>query len=409
MDIDGIIRFLMNSEFTIKELLVRFAEGKCSEEERREVVRYFQQRGAASEMPSVEDVLEAIGHRSTLDRASADRIYRKIMTSTDQPMKKERRLIPFGTSVLKYAAAVGVVVVTGVAVFLPQNRSSATMEQVARVTEGDSTADRVSEITLELADGRVEVIDPAANRMIRAADGSVLGHQEKDQLAYHGTASSSALAYNIIRVSYGERFRLLLSDGTTVHLNAGTTLKFPVRFLDVNQNREVFLEGEAYFEVARNDGQPFIVDTGDMDIRVLGTKFNVSTYPDDRATDVVLVEGRVQLDAKDNNLKESRILEPGFKASFDREKNRIVTREVTTSAYTSWTQGELVFRNITFEDMLKKLERKYNVTIENRNVQLAGERFNANFGDKPIEAVLNGLKAAYEIEFEINNNHVIIW
>src|SRR5690606_1240328 len=133
----------------------------------------------------------------------------------------------------------------------------------------------------------------------------------------------------------------------------------PVRFLGISQQREVFLEGEAYFEVARNEVQPVIVDTGDMKMRVLGAKFNVSTYPDDRATDVVLVEGRVQLDAKDDTSKASKILEPGFKASFDRDQNRIVTREVTPSAYTSWIKGELVFRNTAFEDMLRKLERKY--------------------------------------------------
>lgn len=392
----------------IKELLVRFAEGKCTEEERREVVRYFQQRGKASDMPSVEDILEAIGSQSTLDRASADRIYQKIMGGEE---RKVRRLIPFGTHMLRYAAAVGLLLAVAGAIFLLQKRLSPAMVQEANVTERDSVrAVRVSEITLELADGRVEVIDPAANRMIRAADGSVLGHQEKDQLAYHGTSSSSdQLQYNTIRVSYGKRFRLLLSDGTTVHLNSGTTLKFPVRFLDASERREVFLEGEAYFEVARNEGQPFIVDTGDMKIRVLGTKFNVSTYPDDRATDVVLVEGRVQLDAKDNVSRESQILEPGFKASFDRLQNKIITREVTTSAYTSWITGELVFRNMTFEAILKKLERRYNVTIENRNVRLAGERFNANFGDEPIETVLRGLKTAYEIEFEIDDNHVIIW
>lgn len=392
----------MNHERNIKELLMRFAEGKCSEEERRELVRYFHQRGTASDMPSVEDILEAIGSESALDRASANRIYQNIITSA--PRTRVRRMVPFGRTTLRYAAAVAVVLVAAVAVFLQQR--SSTKDRLA--SERNAETERVSKITLELADGRVEVIDPASNKMIRAADGSVLGHQEKDQLAYHGTSTSSGLVYNTIRVAYGKRFRLLLSDGTIIHLNAGTTLRFPVRFLDVSQNREVFLEGEAYFEVARNEGQPFIVDTGDMKIRVLGTKFNVSTYPDDRATDVVLVEGRVQLDAKDDTSKESQILEPGFKASFDRTKNRIVTREVTTSTYTSWITGELVFRNTTFEDMLKKLERRYNVTIENRNVKLAGERFNANFGDQPIETVLKGLKAAYNIEFEIDNNHVII-
>jgi transmembrane sensor len=393
----------------IKELLVRFAEGKSTEEERREVLRYFQQQGKAEDMPSVEEILEAIGHKSPLDQTSADRIYQQII-GEHKAERKVRRLAPFGASLLRYAAAVALIATVSAVIFLLQNRGSAPFEHAHIPVRDSARVLRPSDITLELADGRVEVIDPDANRMIRAADGSVLGHQEKDQLAYHGTKTSYAgLEYNTIRVAYGKRFRLLLSDGTTVHLNSGTTLRFPVRFLDESQKREVFLEGEAYFEVARNEGQPFIVDTGDMKIRVLGTKFNVSTYPDDRATDVVLVEGRVQLDAKDDASRESHILEPGFKASFDRLQNKIVTREVPTTTYTSWIKGELVFRNMTFEDILKKLERRYNVTIENRNTKLAGERFNANFGDEPIENVLRGLKTAYEIEFEIDDNHVIIW
>src|SRR5690606_27736745 len=114
-------------------------------------------------------------------------------------------------------------------IFLIQNRVPNTLVKQAHVPASDSVRVlRPSDITLELADGRVEVIDPDANRMIRAADGSVLGHQEKDQLAYHGTRKPHAgLEYNTIRVAHGQRFRLLLSDGTTVHLNSGTTLRFP--------------------------------------------------------------------------------------------------------------------------------------------------------------------------------------
>src|SRR5690606_22630816 len=139
--------------------------------------------------------------------------------------------------------------------------------------------------------------------------------------------------------------------------NAGTSLKYPVKFLN-GQERLVFLTGEAFFDVAEDADHPFIIKADDLNIRVLGTKFNVSAYPEDATADVVLVEGSVGL--YDHTAKfdtDTFLLEPSEKGSFNKKEKKLKSEAVSTSTYTSWIEGELVFRNMSFENILRKMER----------------------------------------------------
>lgn len=263
------------------------------------------------------------------------------------------------------------------------------------------------EITLELESGAMKVFSEGETNQIVNEKGVLIGTQKGNRLTYIGTQDQSEkLLYNQLTVPYGKRFELEFSDGTIAHLNAGSRLKYPIRFLE-GQDREVFMVGEVFFDVVKDANRPFIVNTSNnLDINVLGTKFNVSNYPEDEVTEVVLVEGSVGLQV-DNETK-ATILEPGYLGSFDRDQKNIVTTPVLTGIYTSWMQGSLVFRNMTFENILKKLERQYNVTIENENTKFAYKKFNANFGDEPIETILNYFNKTYGIEYTIENKNVII-
>ena len=200
-----------------------------------------------------------------------------------------------------------------------------------------------------------------------------------------------------------------LSDGTTVHLNSGTTLKYPVKFI-AGENRQVFLDGEAFFDVAKDKKHPFIVNADNLNVRVLGTHFNVSNYPEDAVTDVVLVEGSVGM----YNVKEefdankNTVLKPGYKGSFNKQNNVIFTKPVITDIYTSWINGGLTFRNMTFKNIITKLERRYNVTIVNKNEKLANEKFNASFSDESIEKVMSYFNDIHGINYTIKNNQILI-
>lgn len=264
-------------------------------------------------------------------------------------------------------------------------------------------------ITLQLENGETKVINEDGQVEILDAVGNVVGQQDGKRLKYANTDSKNELVYNTLNVPNGKTFQLQLSDGTIVHLNAGSSIKYPVQFIE-GSDRQISVTGEAYLDVAKDPEHPFIVNTNGLNVRVLGTQFNVSAYPEDETTEVVLVEGAVSLytEKEEYGSEKNVYLKPGFKGSFDKVKNNIDTSEVITNLYTSWVNGKLVFRNMTFNNIMKKLERHYDVTIINNNSDLTHEEFNANFGNEPIEDVLMELKANYGIEYQFLNDKIII-
>lgn len=264
-------------------------------------------------------------------------------------------------------------------------------------------------ITLELEDGSIEILKEDGTKKVVDKTGKVLGVQTGTRISYEDANTTEELVYNTLKVPHGKRFELKLSDGTQVNLNAGTSLKYPIKFLK-GQHREVFLTGEAFFEVTKDSLHSFVVNADDLDVRVLGTRFNVSSYPEDDRTDVVLVEGSVGMNKRTEDFhgKNSTLLEPGFKGTFQKSNGKIEKEPVITDIYTAWIGGELVFRNMRFENILKKLERHYNVSISNKNVDLGSEVFNASYGKVTLEKVLEDLKLTHGIDYSINQNNVTI-
>lgn len=260
-------------------------------------------------------------------------------------------------------------------------------------------------ITLELEDGTIQIIEEGGGMQVRDKNGNVVGHQQGRQLVYDDATTTSELRYNKLTVPYGKLFEIQLSDGTVAHLNAGSSLRYPVQFMP-GQKRQVFISGEAYLHVAKDAAHPFIVHAGQLNVQVLGTQFNVHAYPEDEATEVVLVEGSVRMSSSHGNREV--ILIPGVKGSFDKQTAAMVTEPVITTVYTSWRQGELVFRDMPFNNILKKLERHYNVHIINENKALAEEKFNASFGNVPIEHVFENLKKYHGIAYTWQDGNIIV-
>lgn len=266
-------------------------------------------------------------------------------------------------------------------------------------------------ITLEREDGNIQVISEDGTSEVIDSEGKVIGSQVGNQLVYlnGNKAISEEPIYNTLHVPYGKHFELQLSDGSLAYLNAGSSIKYPVEFID-GKDRIVYLTGEAFLDVAKDANYPFIVKAANLDIRVFGTKFNVSAYPEDIVKEVVLVEGSVGLYSATDTFKENEgtLLTPGLKGSFDNTKGNITTEPVVTSIYTSWVQGVLVFRNMTFDNILKKLERHYNIKIVNKNSKLASAKFNASFDDMPIDKILEYFKGEYNIDYSVINDSEII-
>jgi len=231
--------------------------------------------------------------------------------------------------------------------------------------------------------------------------------QKSDELIYDKNSTIKELVYHTLKVPYGKRFNVVFSDGSKAYLNSGSIIKYPVKFIE-NKKREVFLEGEAFFDVAENKNDLFVVNSNGINVEVHGTKFNVRNYSEDFNSDIVLVDGSVGI--KNSGILEETILKPGFKGSVNKENFIVETTKVNTKIYTSWIDSEVIFRNETFSQILKKLERLYNVTIIDNRQELSNEFFNAaiDVENEDIGKVLNYFNKIYKIEYQIFDNKIII-
>jgi transmembrane sensor len=300
-------------------------------------------------------------------------------------------------SYFKYAAIVTISL--GLAYFY-HNRNS--FEE-----KGNLLIPKDEAITLVLDNGKIQTINPANSINVLDKSGKIIGKQNKTKIIYTGNSSSNKLVYNTIKIPYGKRFEVALSDGTIVHLNSGTSLRYPVRFLK-NKNRNVFLMGEAFFEVAKDKAHPFTVNTQEMNVEVLGTKFNVNSYNEEKLSDVVLVEGKVSLYKNHKTTQDQTFLTPGFKGTIIKGEHNFTKEGVNTDNYTAWMQGNLIFREKSFNTIIRTLERSYNITFINTNKALGEEIFSARFDNESIESVLQYLSDSYKINYTIKDNIVVI-
>ncbi len=217
-------------------------------------------------------------------------------------------------------------------------------------------------------------------------------------------------AMNELVVPYGKKSELILNDGTKVWLNAGSKLAFPSEFS--GQTRAVFLEGEAYFKVANNESKPFIVNTGKLDVEVLGTWFNISAYPSDERIETVLLEGSVAINKRGafGVGKSQVVLKPSQKASFNKSnRDFMITEESNADIYIAWTEGCLQFHKESLYEVFTKLERYYNVEIELPKHFPSSEQITGKLDLKEsMEEVMIVLSDVAKIEYRISGDKIYI-
>lgn len=204
-----------------------------------------------------------------------------------------------------------------------------------------------------------------------------------------------------VRTNPGVISAFRLPDGSQVWLNAGSTLKYPSEF--IAGTREVQLEGQGYFEVTRNEAQPFIVKAGtDYAVEVLGTSFNVAAYEEEEWIETTLVEGSVDLHIRTAAGKEiSQRLKPKERAEFKKSTNQLEISTVNTDYDTAWKDGEIVFRNHPMEQVLRILSRHYHVKFNVKNPEVLNSIITAKFKDEQLPQVMEYLRLASGIKYKI--------
>jgi len=274
-----------------------------------------------------------------------------------------------------------------------------------------TTADSATGVQsqLHLSNGTTVNLEKENSKIAMNSDQKIVIDNEK-VIDLSKTSQAVESKMNEVVIPYGKKSQLTLEDGTKVWLNAGSRIAFPTKFKD--KKREVFLEGEAYFEVAHNESQPFVVNTHDIAIKVLGTRFNLSAYTADKLTETVLLEGKVAVSELSalGFLKSETILSPNQKASYDRNNRSISIINVTDADLAiAWTEGWFKFSQQSLKDVLNKLERYYNVQFIFDLKFPATDLISGKLDLKEsVESVMIALADVADIQYRIDGNKIFI-
>lgn len=206
-----------------------------------------------------------------------------------------------------------------------------------------------------------------------------------------------------VEVKSGDKAQLVLPDGSAVKLNSGSSLTYDFSDRSV---RKVSLTGEAFFEVSKDKSKPFIVQVGELNIEVLGTSFNVSSYGEGNLIETSLLEGSIKLSGE--NLAHDYVLHPSEKAIYNRETKTIRIEPTDNGDETAWMQNRLVFDSEPLVRVIDKIERWYGVTIDLQCPEIAQDKISGSFSGEQLMYVMEALKMQYNVDYSINGNDVTI-
>ena len=310
--------------------------------------------------------------------------------------RRRRRFRQIGWSVA--AAVVVVLCFTWMIFSVGKDTSVSTMVQSSVGKPGESKA------LLVLSSGVKVELDNRGGDTILEKGLPILN--EKDYIDYSKQDHDSqvkSVVYNELIVPTGGEYRLILSDGTIVYMNSESRLKYPVKF--VGDERIVELEGEAYFEVVRDEVHPFVVCANQLNVKVLGTGFNVMAYNQDSRTEVTLVNGKV--DVRNGDISE--ILEPSQQFVMDYGSREYQVRSVNVSTYVDWKSGILNFDAMPLEELGDKLGRWYGMKFFFSKESLKQLKFSGAFKKyNDIDYILGLIEATTNVSFKINDDVIVV-
>ena len=322
-------------------LSVSFTGEKLSEEEKCLLEEWKRENECRNRFEGELHELRKLG-KGLKYREDKDIVFARIERIV-QKQRKEQLFIRWSS------VAAGIMLLLGiVGYFMYSQEDGNEIIQIANVGPGSPKAELI------LPQGQVIELD-SSSREIVFSEHQSKATSVKNTLIYDAGMNLETIDFHTIRVPLGGEFNLQLSDNTRVHLNSGSSLRYPIRF--AGDIREVFLTGEGFFEVTKDEVRPFVVKTGEVDVRVLGTSFNVNAYPENSELMATLLEGSVKVEF--NNLLSNIILKPNEQLVYDKHTKAHNLRMPEIDDVTAWQRGELVFSNMYLEDIFTSLERKF--------------------------------------------------
>ncbi len=222
-----------------------------------------------------------------------------------------------------------------------------------------------------------------------------------------GGTADEQIYYTESYVPKGEKSELILPDGTHLMINADTRVRVPSDFS--RTNRRLWIEGEGFFTVFSDSLHPFILETPKINVEVLGTVFDLSCYADEELVKVALEEGKVMFSGTNNGLVDGVVLKPGETALYNKFTNSLEVKATDNAMYvTGWKEGFFRFKNMTFGELVKKLERQYNVEIEVVDQELLNERFTGEVNNETVRRVMQNFALATPFNVSFNGRHITV-
>lgn len=373
-------------------LLKKYEERTCSTEEEKLLMLWFTEKAKNGQWTWENEKEQAL-----VKQLMYQRISRSLFVSKWHRQKKSLRTM----------AAAAVILLCGIItwVYLEHVMDNDPYEQAyaeQAVAPGSSAA------LLTLADGSTIRLDEATSGLLSNKNGVMIKKLENGELVYEVDKSipldkNGHVRQNTISIPRGGKYQLTLPDGSKVWLNSGSTLVYPAVF--VGSQRTVTLTGEAYFEVAHNRDQPFIVKALDNEIEVTGTHFNISAYQDERQVKTTLVEGGVVVSKRNTSM----VLSPGQQAISNLESNDIQRLDVDTYYALGWLNGYFVFEDQDIRTIMNDIARWYNVDIQYQGEVSGFKKIGGTYlRSKGIDELLNHLEVLSGVRFNLIEGRVIV-
>ncbi len=384
----------MQQDNRFNELAQKWLNGTITEDEKKEFNEWYERNG--------DQPLHIPQEFATSEEALQQRIWQAV---SEQRKAKVMTLKRHGF--LKVAAAV-LVIACSAAFYVYLSRQNAPAPAgSAPVAKRETTPPPAivpggNKAVLVLGDGTSVILDTTANGTIAQAKNARVEKLGDGQLAYSPLKGGpAALTYNTLSTPRGGQYHITLADGTRVWLNAASSLRFPVAF--TGAERLVELTGEGYFEVVKNTAQPFKVKVGDMEIRVLGTHFNVMAYQDEETANTTLLEGAVRISKKEV----TALLKPGQQAQVSPKGRIKVQQGINTEEAVAWKNGYFNFEGTSIETIMRQLERWYDIDVEYKNH--VNTRFYGTIArNVGIDKVFKMLELTGAVHFTINGSKVVV-
>ncbi|MBC8987974.1 FecR family protein [Pedobacter sp. N36a] len=387
------------------DLLKKYLAGNCSEEECGLLETWYlkyegkslPERSQEEKDAQLEEIWTVLSKK--LDAAVQE-------TSVESQVTAQESILEHKTPLLWSRIAIAAMVLIALSIgfyfyHIPDKTLHVPQEQISE--SGINAVHQKAMLTL--ADGKTITLDEVKNGEIAEQGGITITKTKDGQLVYEVAANEGAVkenAFNKIETPKGGQYQINLPDGTKVWLNAASSLSYPASF--TGDKRAVKLIGEAYFEVAKQNGMPFIVQSKGQEVVVLGTHFNVNAYPDEEQIKTTLLEGTVKV--KLVHSAASALLKPGQQSIID--ENQLDVNAVDVSEVIAWKEGYFLFQDEDIRSMMRKIEKWYDVEViyaANISPKKIGGRISRN---KSLDYVLKTLSKTDKFNFKVEGRRVTV-